>query len=85
MKDDPLEGVNPEVLGKPIRLQIAGYEALYLLSIIQVATRHPKFKEHNDVNAFAMSFGHALQHELVSRIPQLEEICAKGWDPEEDV
>jgi hypothetical protein len=71
--------------GERIGLALSGLEALMLLSMVQLALRHPEREGGPGLWDFADGFAHGLAERLAAVGPQLAAICEAGFDPAFDV
>jgi hypothetical protein len=66
----------------PIAVAIDGFTALFLMSALQLACRHPGLN--GPVHETVYDFARGL-HERISVTPSLAAVCEAGWNPADDV
>jgi hypothetical protein len=67
-----------------IKLDLTVQKAMELVATIQLALRHPGYREH-DIAAHMALFAVSLETEIVRQAPELAPVLAAGWDPSQDV
>jgi len=68
----------------PIRQDLPPVVALFILSHLQLALRHPEALEDRS-SAITRAAAIALGDAIVARVPQLRDLIEQGWHPEYDV
>ena len=82
--DDVAEGLRLLEAAPPITQELPALVALFILSHLQLALRHPHVpgdRSSTVVRAAAIQLGDAI----VARVPQLRDLVEQGWHPEYDV
>ena len=72
-----------EESGAGLPLIFRPHEALMLLSLLQLALRHPRVSEQSNVFQFATVLAHDIESRLC-KTPALVEMARRGWNPEYD-
>jgi hypothetical protein len=67
----------------PIKLDLSAQEAIEIVGTIQLALRHPAYRQH-DIAAHMALFAVSLETEIVRLAPELAPVLAAGWDPSQD-
>jgi hypothetical protein len=70
------------ILGGGFNVPIAGLQAFYILSSLQLVLLHPDYPPH--LSELVMQFAEGLQRSI-SVTPALAALCAAGWDRAQDV
>jgi len=66
----------------PMMLQVRSDQAIMLLTLLQLALRHPK---NNGASAdFGRELGLTIQKHI-SINPTIARVCERGWDPDFDI
>lgn len=66
-----------------IKLDLSAQEAMEVVGTIQMALRHPAYRQH-DIAAHMALFAVSLETEIVRLFPDLAPILAAGWDVRHD-
>lgn len=86
---DEMEGaiqelINVQTRSRPIALEIPPIEAFFILSLLQLALRHPHMDQASAPASAGLALGQALQEYLARLSPTIGKAAAAGWDPQHD-
>lgn len=70
--------------GAVLPLHFRPHEAFMLMSVLQLALRHPRIGERGGVGAFAKDLALNIESRLC-KSPAMAELARRGWNPEYDV